>query len=264
MAEEEIKDIEGYFYERKDYPNEMQLSTIMYRYIDLDRLFPILDGKFLFPRKGMFYDAYDAGTKMHFNTIARIRPIDPNRKEYPRDKIDDNNELLQKNIKRSQVLLTSCWSALGDSYLFWKAYTSGNMGVCIETKVEDFIYSFETFGERVPLLGKIHYCGYGYSMAFIDYLFRKIRAFENENEYRIYLFPDGFEEIKADKSLLKEGEDGSKGCWFEINPEKMINRLFLSPFMRNGAAGHIKQMLTDKYPFLKNKIVESSLYRAIK
>lgn len=264
MANKESEDIKGYFYERTDNPNEIQLSTVMYRYIDLDRLFPILEGNFYFPRKGMFYDAYDAGTKVHLNAMGRIRPIEPHRTEYPHDKIDDDNEKLQKNIARSTEFLASCWSALGDSYLLWKAYTSGNMGVCIETRVEDFIYSFENFGERIPLLGKMHYQSYEYHMAFIEYLFRKIRAFENENEYRIYLILDGFEEINMDEPVLNEGEDGSKGCEFKINPEKMINRIILSPFMRDGAAYRIKQMLTDKYPFLKNKLVESSLYRAIK
>jgi len=241
---------------------DISLDDYIFRYTDLDSLLQILSGTFYVPAKEGFkqYDSLDAGRKLIYLYLTAFsaaceEPAPPKSKEEI-----EKEKLLSTNMRMSKGFLASCWTTTRDSYLMWRAYTSGTNGVIIKSCVHDVIASLKTMKDYYAYCVKMSYDGYYYGMPFVNYLFTKNRFYQDEKEIRFYFLPKKIEEYNTpptDEELAKRAV--CTGEFFKIEPAVMISEIILSPFMRGNSFKELKDLLEGKYSFLKGKIKKSSI-----
>lgn len=149
--------------------------------------------------------------------------------------------------KESSNLLTSCWTLReSENYLMWKAYTRTNIGVRIESTIDNLVSSIKDY-QYIIFCGPITYKGYG-SYKMNELLFSKNIHYSGEEEFRFYFEEEG----TASEITQNSVEIG-------INAKSMINQIILSPFLNKKAQKTIKEMIETKYTFISGKVKYSSI-----
>ena len=77
-------------------------------------------------------------------------------------------------------------------------------------------------------------------MDFYEALFTKTPYYKDERELRFYIEPK---------------YNGN----FQINPEQMIKKVILNPFLDNKTSIRVKDILIARYPFRKDKVCNSKI-----
>lgn len=202
--------------------------------MDILELLNILSGAFPVRKKGMWPDLRESGSLrdvLNFMSVAG-EPLD-------KELLKKHWDLCEK-MRESKDMLASCWTLnRTESMLMWNAYTVSGHGVLLETTVGDFLKSLGL--PSYFIMGhSVKYASFLQGKSYLEALFTKDVYYKGEKEYRFYFEPNG------------------NGV-FRINPEKLIGRVMLNPFLDRHSCRMIEELLVAKYPFLKGKICKSEI-----
>lgn len=225
-------------------------DTKIYRYIDYDTLLQVLDGKLYVSTKKQFADLYDAGNRVPLHDVFKNFITAYNDKEA----------LLKKHslpsfinlFKTSANYLASCWTLSKDNYLMWKTYTHGNCGICIESTASNFIASLDpqSINPYLVCCSPMFYDGFSSVNEAEEILFRKLEQYNGEQEVRFYF-------LEGKQNNTTKANTNKTYVYFKIDPEVMIDKLIISPFMRGNSAHILKRNLEENHSYLKS-IIEFS------
>lgn len=231
--------------------NGFNNDTKIYRYMDFDCFLQIMDKKFYVSAKKQFSDCYDAGTKvplreMFKNFVKVCGGKEEAQKNYT------SIELMEM-FKKSQNYLASCWTLNKDDILMWQAYTHGNCGICIESSVGNVIAALDSNAVKSYLIccSPMYYDGYSNLKDVEEILFLKQNQYKGEKEVRFYFLKDKYNGESANSDI--------NYVMFNINPEVLIDKVLLSPFMRGNSAQVLKSKLEKCYPCLERCINKSEI-----
>lgn len=210
------------------------LDQKIYRYMDALELLSILGGTFSVRQKGNWIDKRESGDfKAALYLSVANQPVD-------KQILDEHNKFC-KRIFDSKDMYASCWTMNEtESMLMWQAYTMKGHGVLIESTIEDFVQSLNLPDFSV-MCAPIRYNNKVYQgMDYYEVLFTKTPYYKDEREFRFYFEPN------------------NKGC-FHINPEQMLKKVILNPFLNYQTCATINNIIVSRYPFLKNKVCNSKI-----
>lgn len=179
---------------------------------------------------------------MHVGDIHHLE------KKTSKEKYEQNEKRINK-IEETAKWLTSCWTENRNNILMWQTYTKGYCGVCIESTICDFIKSIKHNNYNI-LCGKVDYGCYSPSMRTKEYAFNKLPQYKDEKEIRFYFLNNKDQYTNEQKKIHRLSYNV-----FDIEPEKMIDSIILSPFIRSAnSADMLKDLLENRFNFLKGKI----------
>lgn len=224
---------------------EEQLDMPICRYTSLANLLFLFDGKYKVNNRRCFSgDKTEIGEYKHkwmkfpFSTLVGDNKTDEYR--YGQHYHSEQEYL-------SQYLYISSWTDdLTESYLMWKAYTSGSNGVRIETTLRKLLNvlkqnikdckifcAFSSYERLRPKISQF------------DKVFLKQAEYKSEQEYRIAVVPVNLSTARHQSQYCIEFTEG------------FIDKIVLSPFMNKSDAKTLKEMLAriDSYV----KINESNI-----
>lgn len=163
-------------------------DNVICRYMDFDCLLPLLEGKLYVPRKKTFMDSEERGiTPLKYYFVPTC--VSDNGKEQNEVIIkrqeERNNNI--NNLKKSGLLLTSCWTMTSeDNYLMWKAYTN-KIGVCIYTTIGQLMAAIDFSQDNyLPICSPMFYDRIQPDEDFLLSMYRKEPYYLSENELRFY------------------------------------------------------------------------------
>lgn len=238
-----------YFFLNKN----IDANTPIFRYLDIDSFLQILNGEFYVSKKRQFVDKVDAGKNILFKEIGT---------NFLRN-VEDENAIPRKPfsmtdfldfLHTSQEYLTSCWTKNEDDFLMWSAYTQSNCGVCLQSTINNVVASFTSVENYSIWCSPMYYDGFINIGTLEEILFRKQHMYINENEVRFYFLSTALGESMdhgAGKRVF--------GANLKVKPDVMIDKVILSPKMRGNSSGVLSQLLEEKYPFLKDRVVKSKI-----
>ena len=209
------------------------LNTNIYRYMDILELMSILTGTFSVHQKGSWSDKRESGNPFDgmYLSVAN-EPVDKEKMKAQWN--------LYEGMKESKDMLTSCWTLNSiESMLMWCAYTTKGHGVLIETTVGKFIESLNLPNYSV-MCGSVEYKNSLQRIKLYEALFTKEEYYKDEREFRFYFEPN------------------YKGK-FQINPQVMISKVILNPFLGTANSKKVKNLLLNSYQFLDKKIYNSKI-----
>lgn len=207
-------------------PND---DLIIWRYMDLWKFLDIIDNKRLYlSRADSFDDKFEGRI-----TNRKVRKFDDN---HPLRKIDDYSEFALKKC----TYISSWTCSENESYPLWKIYTDFRNAVAIRSTIgnlKDSIY----VNEKVQHLGNVKYVNENINFIFrgnaYQLFYEKRKFFEFEQEVRLISTLD----FNNYEELLKL----PLGTKIIINPEKLINEIYLAPLADNKLKRIIESKLND-------------------
>jgi hypothetical protein len=172
-------------------------------------------------------------------------------------------------------ILVNCWSLdRNESYALWKVYLCGaTAGVAIRTSVSNLKEAIENGiylqGENEGAvydpdiyLGRVQYSDY---LPYKDVCPHRLVTIKRdfyayEQELRLFIL-DGFEPAKNKQVMKSQSTVGVplKGRYVAVELAKLVENLYLSPFMGAWFKDAIEKILEQIQPELGNRIVMSSI-----
>lgn len=228
-------------------------ETNIYRYIKFPFLLEILNGEYKVFSRNIFEDKYDSGKAIPKSYLFPMTQVSSEniRNENVQKEIEQKHKKILQNIKESKDYYTSCWSKTKDDNLMWKAYTH-SCGICIQTTVDKFVLAINN-KDFIIYGGSIEYNDYNNIEEKLGFMFSKKKNFQSENEFRFYFLDD------TSDSINKKEED-PKNIVLNVDPGVLIEKIIISPEHTHlHQYDRIKDLLETKFPFLKNKIVQSDI-----
>lgn len=215
----------------------LNLENPISRYTSLSNLLSILKGKFFVARRGSYSDICEKEGPPYNRSDIRIWD---GRVECLKDR-DKVNEYLRT---KAPNLLVSCWTdKVYEDYLMWKSYTPGKYGVLIESTINNVIAALSKPSPRC-FCGKISYYKTPTTNSSIyESLFYKQFYYSGEEEVRFYI----------------EEPKGSSSTMFDIDPNMLINKIILSPFLSDEESQIMADRISLSFPNFKDKIKQSSI-----
>lgn len=135
---------------------------------------------------------------------------------------------------------TSCWTLkTSESYLMWKSYAT-EIGVCIKSTVHNLIASLELDlaidGKDTVVCGSMLYENICPTYNEEKQLFSKDIVYSDENEFRFYFY-------LSDDNTKRT----TNFCLIPVDPNVMIDKIILSPFICKDASEKIARMIKCSY-----------------
>jgi hypothetical protein len=166
----------------------------------------------------------------------------------------------QMNIEnQKQTSYLNCWTIDHDeSYALWKIYLSGSKsGIAIKTNVKKLIDSFTnpTYTDDYDIyLEKVVYEDFiGEPVDLLGALTTKRKCYKYETELRLILRKETTNDKLTGKTMTR------LGITSHINPEILIDQIYLSPFAGKSFNKIIKQTLELINPVYVQKIMKSEI-----
>ena len=201
------------------------------QYMDLDYIFRLLETRSYFVKqKQNFPDKHES--RLPQKAMFSLQLVEfGSYKGKPTD-ISESLERIRL-FTESGRMLTACWTERkGESALMWKNFTT-KMGGCIKSTINNFVASF-AIDDYDICCGRMSYTGIYAGQNYMDSLFTKDKAFEEEKEIRFYFTPK--KDMSIDKSIS-----------LPILPKVMISEIILSPYIEQKAQNILKQIISEKY-----------------
>lgn len=224
------------FYYRYDM-DDICPNQILSRYMSINSLIHILNGKFYVSKKEYFDDKLE-------NDTNKIQFCFKEFGEESAERITNNLKIWGQVKEISKHLLTSCWTLKkNEDFLMWSSYTDRFNGVMIKAPLENILSSF--INPPLCKVAKIYYQDKPSFDSVDNVLFFKSNHFKHEEEIRLY--------FRCNNSEAQQGEK------FDVNPSVMIDEIILSPFMKPNEEIFYTNALATQYPFIKGKIRSSDI-----
>lgn len=223
-------------------------SQVIHHYMKLEYFFKLLETrKFRINKKKHFSDKneHELPLKCIFGISAVGENVNPVDKEMVKLESQIFHNVFNK-YKDSKELFTSCWTNEShENNLMWLAYTQ-SYGIRISSTVYKFVNSFQTAHLKI-VGGEMRYQSYTPAKDVNGFLYKKNIYYKDEREIRFYFLPeDHIEFIENDSSLN-----------LEINLNRMIEKVTISPYMHPILVSIIKNYLESEYNF---KVCVSSMH----
>lgn len=224
----------------KDLCPEMKI----FRYTSLTNLLQILERRTCrCGRRSNFSDRHEKGEfkdpKYKFSRFyyANETPPQSLREEWIAE---------DKRIADTFHYYASCWTCEElEDFLMWRAYACEGDGIRIGTTLGRLISSIQVRDKSV-VIGKMKYDREKFLNTACDALFgHKTRCYQHEQELRLYVMED---------SPCKTGDY----IMLDVDPE-LVETVVMSPFIGPEIANFMREMLSEKYPFLKEKVMLSQI-----
>jgi hypothetical protein len=223
---------------------ELDRNQIIWRYLSLDKFIDLLLKK-----------------RLIFSPIEIMS--DQNEVRWILDTIDDSNEnhregvekFVESHLKNNFI---SCWTKNPDEKIsLWRHYLGKDgIGVAIQSTVDSF-YKHVNWEEKSF---SIHEVIYKKELKFEDIEkgqlnFTKSIAYKDEEELRILTHFNfmGFDEEMKRPVFFEPPKFRS----IELELEKFISRIMISPFCANWQIDIIKQMTVELSPNLNDRFIKS-------
>ncbi len=219
--------------------------------MDLTKLLSILENrKLYFPRSDQFEDPFEgAWSKAGVNLL---RDSEKNGGLPP--------EAVEQLISHSDVMkkkmFVSCWFASEhESAAMWKLYLQSNEGVAIRTDFSSLCEPLEASALKIRTT-MVNYIDYEnqvipFTNLFFPFVCKRL-SFSHENEFRAIVWS----EEDVNKSQI---DDRAKSVQVEIDPEKIIKSIYVSPSAPDWFGDLVIQLL-QRYG-LNIDVEVSNLYR---
>ncbi len=225
-------------------------ETIVWRYLDLEKLLAILSSRKLhFTRLDQFKDPWEGATPDA--VIAEIKSIEP---EHVAQGFLKSQEFLR------QTGYVSCWHISEyESAALWDQYST-SAGFAIKTTVLGLRESI-----RPPmhaLIGAVDYINYDaptQNFRFgntLKFGFLKRKSFEHERELRLlaWLIPE------PDKDGFVDPSTNPPGIDLDADLERLVQTVLLSPTANEWLLPHVKRLF-EVFGLPNVEVRQSDLYR---
>lgn len=221
--------------------SEEHLDLPICKYTSLANLLFLFDGKFKVNNRRSF-----SGDKTEMGVYKRKWLKYPYFAPHGQKITDEQLTELQYHSKQeflAQYLFVSSWTYdLTESYLMWKAYTSGGNGVRIETTLRKLLEVLKSNIENCKIFcAKSSYEKLRPKTSQFDKVFLKQEEYKSEQEYRITIVPNNLSTARHQSQYCIDFSDG------------FIDKIVLSPFMSTSDVKDLKRMLEsiDQYAKVK-------------
>ena len=214
-------------------------DTVIVRYINLPILLGLINGEYYFTYRSSFTDQHEKGE--FYDSRNLFKHFYPANGHAPK-KVLEQWKLQDSQRDICYSLPCSCWSLEErENYLMWKAYSSNNIGIRVQSTIKRFTESLDLRNNK--LFGsKMEYGKESYPNQIFNWMFWKQEHYDNEKEYRFYIC-----------CPQSDSSNTINGCILPINPERLIDRVIISPFIQKHSALDIIKILNRK-PYLNGKI----------
>lgn len=227
-------------------------STKIWRYMDFAKFVNLLCNKSLFfCRSDKFEDPYEGSITRANYKLRESMGISKSAKE-------GQSELF-KNIRKYTFI--NCWHMNDvESNAMWKLYLNNDEGIAIQSTVGKLIDSINT-AKDVKIL-PVTYINYEIDYMPTDDLFctfvHKEKAYSHEREIRAII-----QEIPKIPDLNSYSEPLTVGLKVEINLDKLIDSIYVSPTASTWLEGTVKSVIEAykiEKPVLKSKLIIPPVY----
>jgi hypothetical protein len=206
-------------------------NTEIRQYMDLDYLLRLLETRsYYVKQKQEFPDKHES--RLPLKAMFSLQSVEPGSYKGKPTDITESLERIRK-FTESGCMLTACWTERrGESALMWKNFTT-KMGGCIKSTINNFVASFANDDYDI-CCGRMSYTGVYAGQDFIESLFTKDKAFEEEKEIRFYFTP-------------KNSTTTCNSTSIPVIPDVMIDEIILSPYIEPRAREILRQIISEKY-----------------
>lgn len=222
-----------------------QLDLPICKYTSLANLLFLFDGKFKVNSRRTFY-----GDKTEMGVYKRKWLKYPYYASSGQEISDEQMKERQYHSKQeflSQYLYVSSWTYnLTESYLMWKAYTSGGNGVRIETTLRKLLEVLKHNIQDCKIFcAKSSYGKLRPKISQFDKVFLKQDEYRSEQEYRIAIVLNNLSASRHKSQYCIEFSEG------------FIDKIVLSPFISTSDVKDIKELLEriDQYAKVKESCI---------
>ena len=236
----EIRD--NIFLRKKDFEAYASILDIpIYRYINFDMLYNLLNDKLIVWRKGGFSDLHECGKNQNpFGHQLKCVGVETTSEDINRW---NNIEAMRIN---TADWLTTCFSKdANNDYFFWRCYTSNWLGARYKTTLAKILDNLVLDDKYSLIIGSMQYYEteyYGNNLS--QYIFHKINAYKHEQELRIYFIPKEPNLVQNKNSSVE----------FHINSYAMIEDILFSPFSSHHQRATLSQLFKLRFPLFQNRM----------
>lgn len=227
-----------YILEPDDCTIEELLDKPIYRYINFEMLYNLLNDKLLVWRKGGFDDLHEQGKNQNpFSHQLKCVGENIESEITPEDTIRFNNIFSMRS--HTSHWLTTCFSKdADDDYFFWKCYTSNWLGARYKTTLGKILDNLVLDKRYNLFIGSIQYGSEYNGNNLTQYVFRKTKSYEHEHELRIYFLPKVSKSVQINDDFVA----------FHINSNIMIENILFSPFSNHNQRIVLSQLFKLIFP----------------
>ncbi len=149
-----------------------------------------------------------------------------------------------------------------ENYLMWKAY-SDRIGIRIQTTIDKLMDAL-SLPDHIAICARMRYKAIDTKENLISSLLKKESYYQSENEIRFYFIPkkyfpnnisgksDGemteIIETAFCDAIENEGKDKADSHTFDIDPQKLIENITISPFIFDGTFRYFFEILVKQFP----------------
>jgi hypothetical protein len=235
-------------------------NTVIWRFMGLDKFLDLLTHKRLFFTNAKnLTDEYEMSIPTDF--VEKKRNQLTNKGFSGRELEEELIHFQYFHRPMRDLTLVNCWS-IGkvESYALWKIYLSGSKaGVAIRTNVSSLkqalVISNEQLDEEI-FISKINYSNYlkEQDLSRFRLITTKREFYKYENEVRLFILE------YPDSEMSEQGYlDFQSGMYINVDIDKLIGKLYLSPFVGSWFNESIVKIIEKVSPELKDKILSSSI-----
>jgi len=232
-------------------------NAIIWRYMSLEKFLDLLiNSQLFFSNLNRLTDKYE-GTVYDKNFKSEVKAIMES--EFNGfDEIDLNHERARVEILKNFTLV-NCWTMRRhESYALWKIYGGNNSSIAIKSTVsslKDSINSTEQEFNEDIFMSKVKYQQkLDDSFSRIDATITKKPFYDFESEIRLIIL-----NYNKSEGGYKIPYDISKGRTVKLNLEKLINEIYISPFLKKQYHQNLKHIIQKINPNLTKKFMESEI-----
>lgn len=232
-------------------------NTIIWRYMSIDKFLDLLiSSQLFFSNLTKVSDKYE-GTVYDKNFESEVRNLN-NSKNNGFDEIDLEHERKRVELLKNYTLI-NCWTMKRhESYALWKIYGANQSSIAIKSTVSNLKDSInnssQDFDEKI-FISKVKYQQkLDDSFSRIDATITKKQFYDFESELRMIIF-----NFPVSEGGYNVPYDITSGRKINVNLDKLINEIYLSPFLRKTYHENIKLVISKFNSSLRNKIRESEI-----
>lgn len=243
-------------------PTEQDLNKKIWRYMSLPKFLSLLlEQSLFFCRINLLEDKYEGKSTENELMLKVYKSLYDHNKDMIRkvsdENLEDRKESIRKNISDwSNVVYVNCWNISEiESYSLWKAYSSDEFGIAIQSKIETLLEVLKPSTEINFFPAKVIYreeLDQSYEgSALLQPYFRKRKEYKDENELRILYVKN----IETGKSIL---ENNVEGELIKIDLNKLIENIYISPYSSSWYLELVKEVIS-RFGF-SFRVYQSSIF----
>ncbi len=178
----------------------LKLDTKIYRYTSLDTLLHISSRSEYYISKRLFFtDKNEQGGFSNLKYSFDLCPVGGDASDY----CEAYQEYVTEQKIAAKHFFVSCWTENSpESYLMWKSYASGGIGIRIETTIGQLLESLKNNPCKI-FCARVDYKPEGYKDTWFKRVFIKKEEYRQEHEIRICVSPKDPRQKSCDRLTLK-------------------------------------------------------------